>query len=199
MGVYGSSELKNNGDTYYEKNMIYCSKCGFRYSKNFRKCPQCEKKHSTPFYNKWWFWVLVVLVIFAFYPQQHRENNDNAQAIVSTEEYKASCVSVAYDDLARNPNMYLEQSVFFTGQVVQVQENDNNVALRINVTQNEYGVWVNTIYVDYRRKSPDESRILEQDIVTVYGKMNGIKSYKSVLGNQVSIPYLIAEYIELGK
>ena len=52
------------------------------------------------------------------------------------------------------------------------------------------------LYIDYKRKSDMESRVLENDIITVYGIMNGIKTYTSVFGNQISIPYLLAEYVE---
>ncbi|OQB11612.1 MAG: hypothetical protein BWY15_02439 [Firmicutes bacterium ADurb.Bin193] len=72
-----------------------------------------------------------------------------------------------------------------------------NVALRIDVTQGEYDLWSDTIFVEYTRKSAEESRILENDIVTIYGTMNGLKTYQSVLGNQVTVPCIVAEYIEL--
>ena len=63
MGVYGSPDLSSNNITNTsEKNMIYCSYCGFRYSKKIKKCPQCNKKHSQPFYHKWWFWFFVLIM-----------------------------------------------------------------------------------------------------------------------------------------
>ena len=69
--------------------------------------------------------------------------------------------------------------------------------LRVNVTEGEYAIWDDTLYIEYKRKSENESRILEDDIIIVYGKMNGIKNYQAVMGNQISIPYLLAEYIDI--
>lgn len=40
-----------------------------------------------------------------------------------TEEYKASCNSVSYIEIARNPNNYIGQKAVFGGKVIQVQEN----------------------------------------------------------------------------
>ncbi len=206
MGAYGSPELNRHTSPSYEQNMIFCSNCGARYSKKIGKCPQCGKKHAQPFYNKWWFWVLIVLVLFAFYPNPNNGNRiektptyvpKNEQSTISKEDYKANCQTISYSDAARNPNNYIGKYVIFTGKIVQVQENGTNSMLRMNVTQDKYGIWKDTLYIDYQKKSSDESRILENDIITAYGKMNGIKSYESVLGNQVSIPHLIAEYIEI--
>ena len=49
----------------------------------------------------------------------------------------------------------------------------------------------------YTRKSENESRILEDDIINMYGTLNGTKTYDSVLGSSITIPYLIAEYIDV--
>lgn len=207
MGVYGSPELNNNNIPTYDKNLVFCSSCGMRYSKKIKKCPQCGKKCAQPFYNKWWFWAVVAIVIFALSPQQSnvetQNNNDTkdieiVSPVVSEEEFKANCEMVPYDDVARKPGDYTGTQVVFSGKVIQVvQEGDNKTILRVNVTQTKYGAWDDTLYVEYKRKADNESRILEDDIITLYGKMNGIKSYTSVLGNEVSIPYILVEYIEI--
>lgn len=67
----------------------------------------------------------------------------------------------------------------------------------MNITKNQYGYWEDTIYVDYERKSANESRILEDDIITLYGELNGIKKYIAVLGNEISIPHFVAKYINV--
>lgn len=46
-------------------------------------------------------------------------------------------------------------------------------------------------------KKEGESRLLEDDIVTLYGKNMGTVSYVSVLGSTVTLPCVYAEYIEL--
>ena len=112
------------------------------------------------------------------------------------EEYKAECIYVSYEDIARNPDNYKGTFAVFSGQVAQVQESGNNVVIRLNVTRGYYGIWEDTVYIEYT-KAQNESRILEEDIITVYGQLNGIKTYTAVLGNSISIPYLKAKYIEI--
>ncbi|MDD6526976.1 MAG: zinc ribbon domain-containing protein [Oscillospiraceae bacterium] len=117
----------------------------------------------------------------------------------STDEYKSSCDSVAYKDIARNPDQYNGKNVKFTGKVIQVQESyGNNVVYRISVTKDEYDFWDDTVYVTY--KLPEGSpNILEDDIVTFYGECKGTKSYTSVLGSKVTIPEVDAKYIVIDK
>ena len=88
MGVYGSPDLSNT--VANDKNMIYCMSCGFRYSKKTKKCPQCGKKHSQPFYHKWWFWIIVLIMVCnIFYSPSSNVNsnvsesdNNNVQQVV---------------------------------------------------------------------------------------------------------------------
>lgn len=180
---------------------------------------------SKPFYKKWWFWLIIAFVILASIPSVEKNDNTNNAAEtaepsaetstaadnpaspaekktkLTKDDYKAQCAAIPYNDIARNPDDYTGQKAMFKGQVVQVQEGfwGNDVVLRINVSQNEYGFWDDTIYVDYQKKKDNESRILEEDIVTVYGEIKGIKTYTAILGNQITIPHIKAKYIEISQ
>lgn len=112
-------------------------------------------------------------------------------------QYKEQCAAYKYKTIARNPNDYKGKQAKFTGKVVQIEEVWGSSVLRVNVTKDEYGAWDDTIYVEYTPKSEGESRILENDVITMYGKLDGIKSYTTVLGSEVSIPYLKAQYIDI--
>ena len=112
-------------------------------------------------------------------------------------QYKKGCTTFAYKEIARNPNNYKGKQAKFTGQVIQVQESWGTNVIRLNVTKGDYGSWSDTIYVEYKPKSENESRILENDIITAYGELNGIKTYTTVLMSDVSVPYLIAQYVDI--
>lgn len=209
MGVYGSPDLNNpNAYTDNSKVMIYCSYCGCHYSKHIRKCPQCGKKYSRPFYNRWWFWLFVLIIICSPFGNRNNSATHESSSPLATqsevlqlseEEYKAQCNTIPYSDIARNPNNYIGQKAVFTGKVIQVQESGKSTTLRVSVTQGEYGIWDDTVYVDYSKKSDAESRVLEDDIITMYGQLNGLKHYTAVFGNQISIPHLLAEYIDINR
>ncbi len=115
---------------------------------------------------------------------------------VSPETYKAECQTIAYDELARNPDTYIGEKIKFTGEIVQVIEDGGSVAYRINVTQGAYGIWDDTVLVFYEYKD-GESRFLEDDIVTFYGRSAGLYTYESTLGSDITIPSAYAEYIVL--
>ena len=125
----------------------------------------------------------------------------------SKKEYKKACKKYAYKDIARNPNDYKGKLAKFTGQVVQVQESSflgvESVNLRVNVTaeENQFAdggyLYSDTVYVTYYRTDESESRILEDDIVTIYGELTGIETYTSVTGASISIPSMTAEYIDI--
>ena len=48
-------------------------------------------------------------------------------------------------------------------------------------------------------RTPDQNpRILEGDVVQLWGEFVGIKSYKAVLGQTIQIPHVVARAIETG-
>lgn len=104
----------------------------------------------------------------------------------------ASATIVPYEELARYPEKYKGQPVKIKGKVSQVLNSFGGVNLRMFTKQSEYSedAWYeNDIFVDY--KSPNE-RILEKDIITVYGYADGIQEYTTVLGAQRAIPKIKA-------
>lgn len=115
----------------------------------------------------------------------------------SEKEFKASCKYYTYEELARNPKDYVGLPVVLYGEVVQVMEEGDHVQLRVNITEGVYN-WQNAVYVDYTRKVPNESRILEGDIITFWGISNDTISYETVMGNSVTVPYVEAAYMALG-
>ncbi len=122
---------------------------------------------------------------------------------VDKENYLSSCKEYTYKQIARNPNDYKGKNAKFNGEVIQVMENGNDVILRVNITKeaNEYAdsgyLYSDTIYVEYTYKSDNESRILEDDIIDLYGVLNGTKKYTSTFGGDITLPYLLAKYVDI--
>lgn len=118
----------------------------------------------------------------------------NQQIEQSESEYKSDAQQLDYKTLARNPDKYKGTKVAYTGKVVQVVENGKNVVLRVNVDPDDFSDDI--IFVNYK-KSDGEDRILEDDIVNIWGTIAGLKTYKATLGQQISIPELDAKYLSL--
>lgn len=213
MGAYGSPEL--NQIEELKKGMIYCKICGKEIAKNAKACPNCGAKASKPLYKKWWFWAIIILIIASVAGSNDTDNinsNKVAQTVsgdlvetgnteedpqISEEDYKTMCNSYNYKDIARNPNNYKNKHMKFTGQVIQTSEMWGTVIIRVNVTKNEYDFWEDTVYATYKYSDENESKILEDDIVTIYGICEGNKTYTSVLGSSVTIPSIEVKYWEL--
>lgn len=118
---------------------------------------------------------------------------ESALKVINAEsDFKASCGTIDYKDAARNPSKYKGANVKFTGKVIQVQED----VMRVNVTQGSYGIWSDTIYVNYLPRS-SANRILEDDIITLYGTMEELKTYTTIMNSSVTIPQVTAKYIDV--
>jgi hypothetical protein len=111
------------------------------------------------------------------------------------EKYKEQCdTTYSYETIARDPDDYIGEYAYFKGEVIQVMESDGVYTLRVNITSGDY-YWSDPILVVYTAREGD-SRILEDDIVTMYGMLAGDTTYETVLGASVTIPLFYAEYIE---
>ena len=112
-------------------------------------------------------------------------------------DFKNSCKSYTYKEIARNPDKYIGKNIKFTGKVIQVLEGFfNSVTLRIDMTKDEYGYYDDTIYATYTY-SDGENKILEDDIVTVYGTCKGSTSYESIFGATVTLPEIEIKYLKI--
>lgn len=114
---------------------------------------------------------------------------------LSKKQFKEECNSISYNTLARDPDNNYAKMVKFKGRIVQVMEDDGAVALRVNVTNDGYGYYDDTVYVLYQYKE-NELKLLEDDIITFYGYSMGLESYESVMGATITIPRVYAEYID---
>ena len=134
-----------------------------------------------------------------------KEAEPETETVDEKVEYIALADTFEYKDLERNPDEYKGEIAKFTGQVIQVSEGfGKNVSYRVNINKNpEYSEdsfledeWIDTIYVSYKR-AEGESRVLEDDIITIYGELNGMETYTSVMAGRISIPSIKAKYIEI--
>ncbi len=124
-------------------------------------------------------------------PESESEAETKSYEEIRT-DYIQTCETVSYTDIERNPDNYKGKNVKVQGEVIQVYEGwFNSVTLRI---ESEEGIW----YVTYKR-SENESRILENDIITAYGECTGVETYKALLGNSITIPSMTMEYYELSE
>lgn len=129
-------------------------------------------------------------------------DTETTKVDMSTEDIKtylkANCSTYTYEQIARYPDEHKGKLVVFTGSVFQVQELLGTTTLMVQYTKvdNEYfAYYEDNVYVDYKYK--DGLKVLEGDIITLYGVLEGEKTYVSVLGQVINVPLIKVYYAEL--
>lgn len=130
--------------------------------------------------------------------RKQEEEAKQAEIKKQKDDFIKTCQTYSYKELARDPQKFEGKNVKLKGKVIQVSENTfgNGIVLRINITKDSYGFYSDTIYCDYTYLE-GESKILEDDIVTLYGVSKGDTSYTSVLGQKITLPHIAIKYIEV--
>lgn len=183
-------------------NAVICQHCGVATNdNNFGAVRPVRKK--TPIYKRWWFWAIVVILLLGSCSSTvtSGDSTEPTETQISEADYRSMCEEIAFDDLARNPDAYKGDYFTFTGEVIQVMEGSRNVQLRLNVTPVTYYdgsivYYEDTIYCSIRLEEGAD-RILEGDVITIYGECAGMYSYQSVFGGKISLPRIDIEYYEL--
>lgn len=113
------------------------------------------------------------------------------EAARAAEEAKGYETGITYEQLARTPDEFKGKKVKFSGKVIQLIEGDTEIQIRLAVDEN----YDTILYCGYD-PSIVSSRILEDDIITVYGVSVGTISYQSTLGGTITIPGVAVEKID---
>lgn len=108
---------------------------------------------------------------------------------VSEEDYKSLCQQLNYEDILRNPDAYDGKYCVVSGTVDQII--DGILGTYTFYVIDGYG---NKWDCGYMYKD-GETHLLEGDSVTLYGKCKGTSNSTTVLGEQVTMPYVSAEYL----
>ena len=199
--------------------MKYCSNCGKEMQDDMMFCPYCGKPYNLDVNNaelsnqkiiyienkpkkkhrvlKIVLILLAIFVITIIFDGISGIKNEvflDSYDGMTAEEFMNSCYEVEYTELARYPEKYEGEHIKISGQVVQVMENGNYCEYRIS-TDGNYGDVVYCIFV----RENDDGRLLEDDYVTIYGLGQGLITYESTLGLNITIPQIritAIEYLE---
>ena len=120
------------------------------------------------------------------------EEERKAKEEAERKEKQGYNTGITYSQLARTPDDYKGEKCKFKGKVVQVMEGSGVYNIRLAVGGN-----YNNIIFIIASTSVTEQRILEDDYITVYGTSTGIYTYKTVMGNELSIPSMSVDKIDM--
>lgn len=124
-----------------------------------------------------------------FKETQETQSSDSSE--LSESEYKNQCASYVseYDTILRNPDSYKNQKCQLTGSVDQIIEGILNTYTLYIVDENGNKWECGYTYKD------GESHCLEGDTVTLYGDLDGTETSTTLLGKQVTLPYVSVKYL----
>jgi len=101
---------------------------------------------------------------------------------------------ITFEQLARTPDSYKEKKVKFKGKVIQVLEDSYGVSVNLRIAiDSDYD---KIILVEYP-SSIVSSRVLEDDIITIYGISKGLYTYKATGGTSVTVPHIQVDKIDM--
>ncbi len=114
-------------------------------------------------------------------------------------EFKKSSEEFTYKNVLRNPSDYKNKKAYWFGKIVQVVDKYSSYSIfRVDVTCEKY-TYIDsyscddTIYVIYY----GSDSFIEDDMVKMWGYMEGTETYTTVFGVSMTVPKFTAKYIEL--
>ena len=172
-----------------EQNNIFCVNCGTKSnlkvnSSNEHYATTPKKKSSKKKKIGIVFGVIILLFfVLASISGNSSDTSSTTLPKLTSEEIKNRAITVTFDELMRNNEDYVDQIVFLEGKVIQADNRSGDkYFLRVSITPNSYG-YSDPVFIKY-----EGTRILEDDVVQVYGEVKGIYEYTAILGNSIELP-----------
>lgn len=127
--------------------------------------------------------------------EQKKAKEAEAEAAAAAAKEEAEKVGyetgITYDQLARTPDDYLLEKVKFSGKVIQVVEDSDEITIRLAVNSD-----YDTVLICAYDPSIVTSRVLDDDKITIYGYSMGLYTYESTLGASITVPSVAIDKID---
>lgn len=113
------------------------------------------------------------------------------------EEYKTSCEEYKYKDVLRNPENYVGKRVKVTVRLFSVHEASllNDTKYYFAYSESDYG-WHGNEYGVFDKREEQDLKLLEDDIITVYGEISDPKYTKSLILSSSELFCIDMKYID---
>ena len=95
---------------------------------------------------------------------------------------------MTFKELSEDKDAMKGDMLTFTGEVIQIKDN----LCRFNVQKRTWG-YSETVLFTFK----GEPTFKEKDIIQVWGESDGMYTYTSAIGAEVTVPKLEASYIEV--
>ena len=116
------------------------------------------------------------------------------------EEYRASCQEYAYKDVLRNPDDYIGKRVKITVKISSVHSEDWKTPIKYYFAYSDNdgsGVYWDDQYGVFDCREIQEPKLLQDDIITVYGEISKPKETTSLIVNSEELFCIDMKYVDL--
>lgn len=203
-----------------KSKMITCKHCGAEIAASAKVCPHCGGKNKPPIYKRWWFILILVLIVLSVIGGSGSSSDDSSSKATSTksssastassvasepeineDDYKAECQSVDYKELCRYPDKYVGTKVAVKVKVSQIIETNfsgTEKAWRTYTDNSGYGFYADDEYYMLDKRGDGAVKILDDDIVVVYGEFTGLEKITRALTSTTDeLPRVEVKYADL--
>lgn len=122
---------------------------------------------------------------------------------ISEGAYKAQCRQMDYKELFRYPDKYKGTKVMVkvrVAQIVSANFSGSRKAWRAYTDNSGYGFYTDDEYYMLDKRGGDAVKILEDDIITVYGEFTGLeKITRALTGTTDELSRIEVKYADLAK
>lgn len=110
------------------KKMNHCKACGKEIAKSAKTCPHCGAKNKKSIFTKWWFWVIIVIVLFGTVGSSGSDaekesvaNNDTKVEESVSPENTTNTTEILPNDIEKTPNIIEEpaKTEYYVGDILE--------------------------------------------------------------------------------
>lgn len=204
-----------------KNKMTTCKHCGAEIAASAKVCPQCGGKNKPPIYKRWWFIAIIVLIVLSAIGGSGSGSDSSASSSkatskasestassvasvvpeISEDDYKAECQTVDYKELCRYPEKYEGTKIAVkvkVSQIIDANFSGSEKAWRTYTDNSGYGFYADDEYYILDKRGGDAVKILEDDIITVYGEFTGLEKITRALTSTTDeLPRIEVKYADL--
>lgn len=206
-----------------KSKMTTCKHCGAEIAASAKVCPHCGGKNKPPIYKRWWFIAIIVLIVLSAIGGSGSSSDSSASGSkatskasastassvasvapeISEDDYKAECQTVDYKELCRYPEKYEGTKIVVkvkVSQIIDANFSGSKKAWRTYTDNSGYGFYADDEYYMLDKRGGDAVKILEDDIITVYGEFTGLEKITRALTSTTDeLPRIEVKYADLAE
>ena len=202
-----------------KSKMTTCKHCGAEIAASAKVCPQCGGKNKPPIYKRWWFIAIIVLIVLSAIGGSGSSSDSSASSSttkasastassvasvvpeISEDDYKAECQTVDYKELCRYPEKYEGTKIVVkvkVSQIIDANFSGSEKAWRTYTDNSGYGFYADDEYYMLDKRGGDAVKILDDDIINVYGEFTGLEKITRALTSTTDeLPRIEVKYADL--